>query len=243
VSTVQGRRPPQYLKGFMMTRHIRSSWLETRAARLKLAIAKKPHKGPALAPGIHLDYRRNRGAGSWIVRTANGSGGYWTKAFALADDYEDADGDRILTFWQAQHRARAVARGENGASGRPFEDARRKFLAFIEQDIEPACYLYRHYHPSGDLLYVGISAVPVGRQLVHLKGAGWRLAIHQIVVEPFATREEALAAEQLAIETEFPKFNTVHNRRRLPVLEVTRALAPARAAASAAPSSSSSRDG
>jgi integrase len=102
-----------------MARRPRSSKLETRAARLKLAIAKKPHKGPALAPGIHLDYRRNRSAGSWIVRTANGAGGYWTKAFALADDHEDADGEHVLTFWQAQDKARALARGQDADSGRP----------------------------------------------------------------------------------------------------------------------------
>jgi hypothetical protein len=40
----------------------------------------------------------------------------------------------------------------------------QKALAFIEQDLAPACYLYRHYHPNGNLLYVGISLAPLGRQ-------------------------------------------------------------------------------
>jgi hypothetical protein len=136
---VQGRRPPQHLKGFMMAHHIRSSRLETRTARLRLPRRLKPHAFVNISPGVGLGYRRCQSDGRWVVRVADGHGGYWTKAFALADDYEDADGDRILTFWQAQHQARAVARGENGASGRPFEDARRKFLAFVEQGIEPAC--------------------------------------------------------------------------------------------------------
>ena len=87
--------------------------------------------------------------------------------------------------------------------------------------MEPACYLYRHYHPSGDLLYVGISLFAVGRQLAH-QSTDWRYEIHQIVIEPFATREEALAAERRAIETEFPKFNGTHNQRRHPVQEIAR---------------------
>jgi hypothetical protein len=79
------------------------------------------------------------------------------------------------------------------------------FLPSSSRASSRPAYLYRHYHPSGDLLYVGVSIVPVGRQLTHFKRAGWHYAIHQIVVEPFATREEALGAERLAIETEFPK--------------------------------------
>src|SRR3954470_24164692 len=102
-----------------MARRPRSAKLETRAARLKLAVAKKPHKGPALAPGVHLDYRRNQGVGSWVVRVAS-KGGYWTKKLdAVPDDHEDADGEHVLTFWQAQDRARALARGKDGNSGRP----------------------------------------------------------------------------------------------------------------------------
>jgi hypothetical protein len=101
-------------------------------------------------------------------------------------------------------------------------EARRKFLAFIKQGIEPACYLYRHYHPSGDLLYVGISLNVQERHRAHFRGASWRDAIHQIVIEPFATREEALLAEEQAIRTEFPKFNRALNRRRHPIQEISK---------------------
>jgi hypothetical protein len=44
--------------------------------------------------------------------------------------------------------------------------------------------------------------------------------ICQIVIEPFQTREEALAAEEIAIRTEFPKFNSTHNKRRHPLQEL-----------------------
>jgi hypothetical protein len=96
----------------------------------------------------------------------------------------------------------------------------RKALAFLEHDIEPACYLYRHYHPSGDLLYVGISLQRLTRQERHAKKAGWRNLICRILIEPFRTREEALAAEEETIRNEFPKFNGAHNGQRHPIQEL-----------------------
>jgi len=95
-------------------------------------------------------------------------------------------------------------------------------LTFLSNDVEPACYLYRHYHPSGDLLYVGISLEPLRRQDTHTKTARWRNMIYCIVIEPFATREDSHAAERLAIRTEFPKFNLAHNGHRHPIQELTR---------------------
>ena len=100
-----------------MARHTRATPLETRTARLKLPVQKKPHY-TALAPKIALGYRRNQSAGTWVVRVADGHGGHWTKGFAVADDHEDADGDHVLNFWQAQDKARSLARG-SVADGRP----------------------------------------------------------------------------------------------------------------------------
>lgn len=98
----------------------------------------------------------------------------------------------------------------------------RKALSFLDKNIEPACYLYRHYHPNGDLLYVGISLEPLRRQDRHTKMASWRNMIYRIVIEPFVTRDEALAAEQIAIRNEFPKFNITHNSKRHPLQELMR---------------------
>ena len=101
-----------------MARRPRSSRLETRTARLKLPVRKKPHDFTTIAPGIALAYRRNQGAGTWVVRVADGHGGNWTKGFAVADDHEPANGDSVCDFWQAQDKARALARG-NVDDGRP----------------------------------------------------------------------------------------------------------------------------
>jgi integrase len=104
-----------------MARSTRSAKLETRTARLKSAVRKKPYF-VAVAPGVGLGYRRNKTAGSWVVRAADGKGGNWTQAFAVADDFEDANGTDVLSFWQAQDRARVLARGGRDAdedSGKP----------------------------------------------------------------------------------------------------------------------------
>ena len=95
-----------------MARKIRDAKLESRSARLRLPIRKKPYTGPALARGIHLLYRRNRTNGTWVVKASNGRGGYWTKGFALADDFEEPDGTHVLTFHQAGDAGKALARGK-----------------------------------------------------------------------------------------------------------------------------------
>jgi integrase len=94
-----------------MARSVRSSSLESRSARLKLSVAKKP-TFVKIGRGIGLGYRRNNTAGTWVLRCANGLGGNWTKAIGNADDYADADGSSILDFWQAQQRARSLAQNQ-----------------------------------------------------------------------------------------------------------------------------------
>ena len=80
-----------------MARRIRSADLETRTARLKLAVRKKPYT-TRIAIGIRLAYRRNQGGGVWSVLKSDGAGGAWLQRFALADDHEDANGSTILDY-------------------------------------------------------------------------------------------------------------------------------------------------
>ncbi|MET3843998.1 site-specific integrase [Bradyrhizobium sp. OAE829] len=97
-----------------MARKVRHSSLETRTARLKLDGRRKPYRGPSLARGASLQYRRNKGNGSWVLKASNGHGAYWTKAIAQADDHDESNGTTILTFFEAQDRAKALARGDDG---------------------------------------------------------------------------------------------------------------------------------
>lgn len=112
----------------------RSSKLENATARRRLAVRKKPYFA-TVAPGIALGYRRNQGAGTWSVRSTDGHGTDWVKRIALADDQEPADGTHVLNFWQAQDRARALARGKAGADdGRPLTVA--EALERYEADLQ-----------------------------------------------------------------------------------------------------------
>jgi integrase len=115
-----------------MARRPRAARLETRTARLKLKVRKKPYDFTSISAGIQLGYRRCKGAGRWVVKVADGHGSYWTKRVAYADDHEDADGEHILTWWQAQDKARALARGKD-AGGRPATVA--EALADYEADL------------------------------------------------------------------------------------------------------------
>ena len=97
-----------------MARKIRSAAIGTRSARLDLPVRRKPHAFITIAPGVALGYRRNRTIGAWVVRCANGKGDYWTANLSgIPDDFEDADGSNVLDFWQAQDKARAMARGSD----------------------------------------------------------------------------------------------------------------------------------
>jgi integrase len=98
-----------------MARKISFSALESRSARLRLKIRRRPYAGPSLARGISLMYRRNKTNGTWVLKASDGHGAYWTKGFALADDFEDGDGKNVLTFYQAQDAAKRLARGEDGS--------------------------------------------------------------------------------------------------------------------------------
>ena len=99
-----------------MARKVSFSALESRSARLRLKIRRRPYSGPSLARGIALMYRRNKTNGTWVLKASDGHGAYWTKGFALADDFEDADAKNVLTFYQAQDQAKKLARGEDGSA-------------------------------------------------------------------------------------------------------------------------------
>ncbi len=96
-----------------MARSVRNAGLETRTARLKLPVARKP-MFIRIGPGLSLGYRRNQVAGTWVLRIADGRGGATTPTISTADDFTEADGVNVLNFWQAQEKAQSVARNSSG---------------------------------------------------------------------------------------------------------------------------------
>jgi integrase len=66
-----------------------------------------------LEPGLHIGYRKLKGrkgkpavAGTWVARHYIGSRSYVVEKIGTADDFSDADGTLILSFAQAQDKAR-----------------------------------------------------------------------------------------------------------------------------------------
>ena len=65
-----------------------------------------------LGPGLSLGYRRNATAGTWSISANDGRGGEWLKKFAVADDFDPADGKKVLSYPQALEAARKLIRGD-----------------------------------------------------------------------------------------------------------------------------------
>jgi len=93
-----------------MARTVRDARIESRNARLKLLPKSEPY-WRAIGPGTHLGYYRSvkQSAGSWIARfraIGQRSGGYRKCRLGTADDVRDPDGGEILSFAEAQEKAR-----------------------------------------------------------------------------------------------------------------------------------------
>jgi integrase len=102
-----------------MARRLRSP-IDNRTARLALKPRGKPYHFTSVAPGIGVGYRRLRDVpGTWVLRASDGKGGYTTARVGVADDYEPADNEYTLDFWEAAARAKRLARGQTADSARP----------------------------------------------------------------------------------------------------------------------------
>ena len=89
-----------------MGRSVRDAKLDNPAAREKLKARGKPYYR-MLDPGLHLGYRRLKGApGRWVARYYVGNQAYVVETIATADDFSAANGVDVLDFRQAQEAAR-----------------------------------------------------------------------------------------------------------------------------------------
>lgn len=88
-----------------MARRIRDTNLESRSGRERLKPRRKPYY-KSIGAGLHLGYRRNRNGGVWVLRRYVSEGNYEISTFADADDRLEANGESVLTFYEAQSRAR-----------------------------------------------------------------------------------------------------------------------------------------
>jgi integrase len=89
-----------------MARSQRSGKLETRTARLKLPQGAREFL--TIGKGLALGYRRTEGEyGTWQARVWDGSR-YHYQNLGRADDFQDANGEGVLDFYQAQGAARTM---------------------------------------------------------------------------------------------------------------------------------------
>lgn len=90
-----------------MPRVVRAAKLDTPSARARLAKRAEPYWAP-LTPGHAIGYRRGKNGGTWIARLYRPTEAPPMRymSLAAADDTMAADGDGVLTFAQAQAKAR-----------------------------------------------------------------------------------------------------------------------------------------
>lgn len=76
------------------------------------------------------------------------------------------------------------------------------------------CALYRHFNTDGVLLYVGMTSAPAQRMTHHASNSAWGREVATVTLEWFDSKQEALEAERVAIETEAPRNNCQHGLRK-----------------------------
>ena len=109
-----------------MARSVRNHKLDTRSGRSKCEVRREPY-WVRMDAGAFIGYRRvSSGNGTWISRLRGDDGRQHYLALGSADDTLEADGANVLTFNQAQDRARAF-----------FERKRRELAGHTEERSGP----------------------------------------------------------------------------------------------------------
>ncbi len=90
--------------------------LRTRSARERLKPSGKPYFR-LIDAGLYVGYRKGKTGGKWVARRYLGDERYVVETIGTADDAQDADGETILDFSQAQdqrahHGCRRASAGE-----------------------------------------------------------------------------------------------------------------------------------
>jgi integrase len=100
-----------------MARTVRNAKLNTRTARSRLPARREPYWTP-ISEGCGLGYRRGSKGGTWIAKFRDETGRRYYDAIGSADDARDPDGLSVLSYSQAQEKARAFfARKAREAAG------------------------------------------------------------------------------------------------------------------------------
>lgn len=171
-----------------MSRKVRDATLETRTARHRLAVRKEPFYR-LIEPGLHLGYRKLANApGTWLARRLNSNaagGSPYTRANltttdgrpVIADDYSEANGETILSFAQAQERAKAFRPDARQAHG-PYKvtDALADYFAHLREGGRPETLVREAENRAGALIVPKLGDKEVAA-LTTKQLRGWRDAL------------------------------------------------------------------
>jgi integrase len=139
-----------------VARTVRDASLESRTARSRLKVRGKPYF-KAIDPGLHLGYRKGKTGGKWVTRWYTGGQQYRVATIdGIADDTQDADGVAVLSYAQAQEKARAlfVAAKRGGIDAGPLtvEQACNSYIEFLRAERktadDAASRLGKHVYPK-----------------------------------------------------------------------------------------------
>jgi hypothetical protein len=104
-----------------------------------------------------MDYRRNKGNGTWVIDASDGHGKRWTKGFAQADDFDESNGDTILTYFEAIDVAKKLARGGGESDPTAPVTVDRALTDYGRDLLSRGANLYNSKQPRGHLTAVLLS--------------------------------------------------------------------------------------
>jgi integrase len=185
-----------------LARTARNSSLESRTARARLRIRRTPYFAK-IAKGLRLGYYRGSVAGTWVARCYRGAGVYATEALGIADDTVEADGVRVLDYWQAQEHARRwgerqrlIAEGMLREGTYTVDNAVTDYLAEIQAEKSPDAVQGAKYVFDAWIL-PNLGAIHV-EKLSTDRINRWR---NKLATQPKRVRKKRMALEPATRET------------------------------------------
>jgi integrase len=156
--------------------------LESQSARERLKRGRQPHWQALQEGKVHLGYQCWKGepVGRWLLRRYIGNNKYRVQTLGRADDEARADGVDVLSFVQAQAKARTMVASPGGGNGKierlTVRHAMERYIEFKHQKGQPVRDVTSrskvHILPAlGNLVVSDLSADQLRRWLASMAAA------------------------------------------------------------------------
>lgn len=151
---------------------VKHAKIESRSARARMKRGRQPHWRVLIVGRAHLGYQRweDDKTGRWVLRRYI-DGKYSIEPLGLADDVESANGDQILSFEQAEAKARAIIDAPTRTAGRiTVRQALENYIEFKRAQGQPTSDLISrtraHILPTlGDVPVVELTSARIRKWL------------------------------------------------------------------------------